>query len=114
MSAFRLRLSQLAFIVSFCAFVFMSCNSSRHMAGFDFQHNRNYSKSMEKHHKIQKNRKRGSIKCNDIKVSYINQDNKGTVNPEIVRDKSDFTLIILKEQDKHYNPGIPNLKEKQE
>ena len=98
MSTFRLRLSQL-FMISICVFVFTSCNSSKQIAGIDFQNNMSYSKSMGKYYKIKthKKRKHGSIKCNHKKINYVNQDNKSAINSEIVKNKTDFTLIILKE-----------------
>lgn len=63
---------------------------------------------MGTNYKTHKKRKHGSIKCNHIRVLYVNQDNSGTINSEIIKDKSDFTLIILKEQNKYYNPSTSN------
>jgi hypothetical protein len=63
---------------------------------------------MGANYKTHKKRKHGSIKCNHIKVIYVNQDNSGTSNSEIIEDKSDFTLIILKEQTKYYNHNTSN------
>ena len=102
MSTLRLRLSQLVFKVSICVFVFTSCNSSKHIAGTYFQNNRSYSKSIRKPYKtkIHKKRQHSSIKCNHKKIIYVNQDNKRAINSEIIKHKTDFTLIILKEQNK--------------
>ncbi len=102
MSTFRLRLSQLVFKVSICVFVFTSCNSSKHIAGTYFQNNRSYSKSIRKPYKTKTHKKRqhSSIKCNHKKIIYVNQDNKRVINSEIIKHKTDFTLIILKEQNK--------------
>ncbi len=102
MSTFRLRLSQLIFMVSICVFVFNSCNSSKHIAGTYFQNNRSYSKSIRKPYKTKPNKKRqhSSIKCNHKQIIYVNQDNKRARNSEIIKHKTDFTLIILKEQNK--------------
>jgi len=102
MLTFRQRLSQLVFVVSICVFVFTSCNSSKHMAGTDFQNNSSYSKSISNHYKTKthKNRQHRSIKCNHKKIIYVNQDNKRARDSEIIKHKTDFTLIILKEQNK--------------
>ena len=102
MSTFRLRLSQLVFMVSICVFFFTSCNSSKHIAGTYFQNNRSHSKSIRKPYKTttHKKRQRSSIKCNHKKITYVNQDNKRAVNSEIIKHKTDFTLIILKKQNK--------------
>jgi hypothetical protein len=102
MSTFRLRLSQLVFLVFICAFVFTSCNSSKHIAGTYFQNKRNFSKSIRRPYKTKthKKRKYSSIKCNNKKIIYVNQDIKRAINSEIIEHKTDFTLIILKEQNK--------------
>ncbi len=102
MSNIRLRLSQLVFMVSICVFVFTSCNSSKHIAGTYFKNNRSYSKSIRKPYKTKTHKKRqySSIKCNHKKIIYVNQDNKRAINPEIINHKTDFTLIILKKQNK--------------
>lgn len=102
MLTFRLRLSQLAFMVSICVFVFTSCNSSEYIAGTYFQNNRSYSKNISKPYKTKTHKKgqHSSIKCNHKKIIYVNQDNKRARNSEIIKHKTDFTLIILKEQNK--------------
>ncbi len=102
-SIFRLRLARFVYTVSVCIFVCTSCNSSRHIAGIDFQNNMNQSRSIGKQYNTHKKRKYGSVKCNHVKVNYVNVDNNEGVNSEIFRDRSDFTLIFLKEH-KYYPP----------
>jgi hypothetical protein len=48
--------------------------------------------------KTHKKRQHSTIKCNHKKINYVNQDNKRAVNSEIIKHKTDFTLIILEEQ----------------
>jgi hypothetical protein len=98
MLTFRLRLSQLIFMVSICVFVFTSCNSSKYIAGTYFQNNRSYSKNISKPYKTKTHKKgqHSSIKCNHKKIIYVNQDNKRARNSEIIKHKTDFTLIINK------------------
>ena len=103
MLTFRLRLAQLILTVSICVLVFTSCNSSKHIAGTYFQNNRSYSKSIRKPYetKTHKKRQHSSIKCNHKKIIYVNQNNKRAKNSEIIiKHKTDFTSIILKEQNK--------------
>ena len=105
MLTFRLRLAQLILTVSICVLVFTSCNSSKHIAGMYFQNNRSYSKSIRKPYKTKTHKKRqhSSIKCNHKKIIYVNQDNKRAKNSEIIsKDKTDFTFIILREQNQFF------------
>jgi hypothetical protein len=96
-------------MISICAFVFTSCNSSRHIAGTYSKNNRSYSKSTGKHYKTtpHKKRKHRSIKCYHIKAQVKNQENQILNIPEN-KDKSDFTLIFPKEHKKYYNPDTPD------
>jgi Raf kinase inhibitor-like YbhB/YbcL family protein len=54
---------------------------------------------MEKHYKPPKKRRYGSVKCPHVDATYLNQERKGTIHPEMVGDNSDFTFIMLKGQD---------------
>jgi hypothetical protein len=88
-STFRPILSRLVIIISFClSFIFTSCNSSKYFANAHYK----------------KNRKHGSLKCNHVKTLYLNQDNQVPGMSQNIKDKSDFTLIILKEKNDYYHP----------
>ena len=109
MSTLRLRLSQLVFMVSICILVFTSCNSSKQTACTSFQDSRNYSKSTRKPYETKtyiKKRQQSPINVNQMKIIYVNQDNKRAKNSEIIsKDKTDFTFIILREQNQFFKNG---------
>jgi hypothetical protein len=51
-----------------------------------------------------KKRKHGSIKCSHVKAPLLDQDNQVPVISENLEDKTDFTLIMLKEKNGYYHP----------
>lgn len=54
---------------------------------------------MGKQYKPPKKRRYGSVKCSHVDATYLNQESKRAIHPEMAEDNADFTFIMLKGQD---------------